>query len=96
MIPGDIIFFSDKDIEDKPNILGQWALTMQREQWTHVAISLSGPLIVHAMPDGGVQFGVLEEDVRNDVRYTVNGRQGCRLSPWVLLLPHLLRARRCS
>lgn len=73
MQAGDVIFFGrrGKSPTAKLNVSAQWLLTRQRQQFTHVAISLYGPLVVHAMPEGGVQFSVLEKELLEQSRYTV-------------------------
>jgi hypothetical protein len=71
MNPGDIIFFSARTVRQKANILGQWKLTGQWDEWSHVAVSIYGPLIIHAMPEGGAHLTVLDKELIDDERYIV-------------------------
>jgi len=48
--PGDIIFFKPAGPISWLNVLGQSMLTRRLSQWSHVALCVSGPLVIHATP----------------------------------------------
>jgi hypothetical protein len=68
---GDIIFFTAEGFLANANVLAQRAKSKQSGPWSHVAVCVEGPLIVHAMPNGGVRFHVLREETLDNRRYVV-------------------------
>lgn len=48
--PGDIIFFKPAGIVSRLNVLGQSILTRRAARWSHVALCVHGPLVIHATP----------------------------------------------
>ena len=71
METGDIIFFKAINLRQKANVAGQKVMTKEVGAWSHVAVCISGPLIIHAMPDGGVKLEVLRKELEEDSRYIV-------------------------
>ena len=47
---GDIIFFKASGLVSRLNVLGQSILSRRCSRWSHVALCVHGPLVVHATP----------------------------------------------
>lgn len=64
---GDIVFFPPDSKGRKLNVESQKAIASARRsaahgKWYHVAICVEGPLVLHAMPTGGVHLEIRQEE----------------------------------